>query len=494
MKTSCFSLRKLGPCFYVVCGLCVALVLFYLCVNLWPCAPWDMGDSSCFYPARAKVKSNNDTVSEMDHIAATDCNCTESAKIGREGHLLNNLQHTASHQAERPQKSINQSVVSAWTGTQSSSLHSSNAHQTQAHVGQQPVQDQGSKPQNADTPKLQMKVQPKTPTDPPFIGDKYTREDTIPQTNCSVSIRRRFPKTSFREKYLEWVPVLQWKKHGTEKEYHRLSQYNGAHGWSVLSFNTLKAALSLLNTTANQRMFDDWDSRSNKDKCIRCAVVGNGGILKDSKKGKEIDQHDYVFRTNGAVIKGFEEDVGSRTSFYTFSTNTMRNSMRSYAHVGYHGPPLSQETRYIFLPDHDRDYILLLAAVTHTPIETGPDRSKTPPTFFGDHVTAEKFKVYHPDFIRYIRNRFLRSRALKTNYRDLYRPSTGAVMLLAAVHTCDQVSAYGFMTPDYTKYSDHYYDTSYHKVVFYINHDLQLEMNLWQQLHKEGIIKLYMRQ
>lgn len=35
--------------------------------------------------------------------------------------------------------------------------------------------------------------------------------------------------------------------------------------------------------------------------------------------------------------------------------------------------------------------------------------------------------------------RFLRSSTLKTKYKDIYRPSTGAVMLLAALHTCDQV-------------------------------------------------------
>lgn len=35
--------------------------------------------------------------------------------------------------------------------------------------------------------------------------------------------------------------------------------------------------------------------------------------------------------------------------------------------------------------------------------------------------------------------RFLRSSTLKTKYKDIYRPSTGAVMLLAALHTCDKV-------------------------------------------------------
>lgn len=47
------------------------------------------------------------------------------------------------------------------------------------------------------------------------------------------------------------------------------------------------------------------------------------------------------------------------------------------------------------------------------------------------------------------------------------------------------------MTPDYRKYSDHYYDKSYRPVGFFINHDLRMEMSLWQQLHQEGLIRLY---
>ncbi|KAK1162289.1 alpha-N-acetylgalactosaminide alpha-2,6-sialyltransferase 2 [Acipenser oxyrinchus oxyrinchus] len=335
-------------------------------------------------------------------------------------------------------------------------------------------------------------------TEPPFIGDKYSQEDTR-SSDCPDNIPKKVLKsTLFKDKFLETVPILQWKKHATEKEYSRLKLYNGAHGWSVVPFDGKSIAagesLDLLNTTANQEMLDDWGSRANRPACVRCAVVGNGGILKGSQKGKEIDRHDYVFRTNGAVIEGFEKDVGSRTSFYTFSANTLRNSMLAYSSVGFRGPPKSEETRFIFLPDHDRDYLLLKAAVTHTPVKKGPEQSKSPPTQFGKDVRAEKFKMYHPDFIRYIRNRFLRAGILTTGNRDYYRPSTGATMLLAAVHTCDQVSAYGFMTSNYAKFSDHYYDDIYREVIFYINHDLKMEMRLWQQLHEAGIIQLYMRE
>uniref|UniRef100_UPI00398F354A alpha-N-acetylgalactosaminide alpha-2,6-sialyltransferase 2 isoform X1 n=2 Tax=Pristiophorus japonicus TaxID=55135 RepID=UPI00398F354A len=335
-----------------------------------------------------------------------------------------------------------------------------------------------------------------TTTEPPYLGDWYATDGTYLHSKCPENIRKRIANISeYDDVFLETIPVLQWNKHATEQEYKRMKRYNGAHGWGVINYEDLKDALSYLNTSANTFMFDDWEKRPNKTSvCIRCAVVGNGGILNGSRKGEEIDKHDYVFRANGAIIKGFEKDVGTRTSFYTFSTNTMKNSLSAYHRVGYTGLPQSEETRYIFLPDHDRDYYLVKAAITNTPIEKGRDQSKSPPTYFGEHAGAEKFKMYHPDFIRYVRNRFLRAGILKSRHRNIYRPSTGATMLIAAIHSCDQVSAYGFMTEDYARYSDHYYDRFFHKLVFYSNHDMRMEMRLWKKLHDYGIIKLYTKE
>ncbi|KAL3896819.1 MAG: hypothetical protein SGPRY_013186 [Prymnesium sp.] len=46
-----------------------------------------------------------------------------------------------------------------------------------------------------------------------------------------------------------------------------------------------------------------------------CAVVSNSGRLIGSKLGKKIDAHDAVFRLNEATVEGFEEDVGTKTTF-----------------------------------------------------------------------------------------------------------------------------------------------------------------------------------
>ncbi|KAM9463270.1 alpha-N-acetylgalactosaminide alpha-2,6-sialyltransferase 2-like [Clarias gariepinus] len=353
-------------------------------------------------------------------------------------------------------------------------------------------QEEVTKPKKPTKPAKPI-TKPAKPTEPDFFGDRYTMDDYLPQTSCPNSIRKRMLQTDFGKKFLANVSILQWAKHFSDKEYERLRSHYGAHGWGSVSIEVLKKSLFILNTSANHLMFDDWEMRQNGSQCIRCAVVGNGGILNGSGKGREIDQNHYVFRTNGAIFKGFEDDVGARTSFYTFSTNTLRNSIRTYKSLGFDGPPKSKETKYIFLPDHDRDYILMKSAVMHTTVDSGPEQGVEPKQYFGDDVTAEKFKMYHPDFIRYLRNRFLHSQTLNTKYKNIYRPSTGAVMLLAAVHACDEVNAYGFITPDYKKYSDHYYDKSYQKLHFYANHDMDMELKLWQRLHKLKLINLYMR-
>nr|XP_047906308.1 alpha-N-acetylgalactosaminide alpha-2,6-sialyltransferase 2-like [Anser cygnoides] len=257
---------------------------------------------------------------------------------------------------------------------------------------------------------------------PPGLGGFF-----FPDSECPSSIRKRIAATEFGAAFLATVPVLQWAQHAREEEYRRLRRYAGAHGWKNVSWDggagrrgaglpplhpphahspglppVLKASLSLLNTSASGLLSD---SRQASAPCVRCAVVGNGGILNGSRMGPAIDAHHHVFRVNGAITAGFERDVGNRTSFYVFSTNTMMNSLSSYAADGFKHPPQTPETCYVFLPDHDRDYLLLRAALTRQRVDRGRDKGAWPQDYFGQDLRAEKFRMLHPDFIRYLRNR-----------------------------------------------------------------------------------------
>ncbi|XP_062508013.1 alpha-N-acetylgalactosaminide alpha-2,6-sialyltransferase 3-like [Corticium candelabrum] len=51
-----------------------------------------------------------------------------------------------------------------------------------------------------------------------------------------------------------------------------------------------------------------------KMKCQDCALISSSGRILGQKKGSEIDKTDCVFRMNAAPVKGFETDVGQKTS------------------------------------------------------------------------------------------------------------------------------------------------------------------------------------
>ncbi|XP_018612283.1 alpha-N-acetylgalactosaminide alpha-2,6-sialyltransferase 2 isoform X2 [Scleropages formosus] len=283
------------------------------------------------------------------------------------------------------------------------------------------------------------------------------------------------------------VPVLMWATDLHPSVWHRLQNHWPPYGWKGLPPNVVNATLTLLKDSSGL-LFDRGSLH-----CVRCAVVGNGGILKGSKQGKAINSHHFVFRVNGAITKGFEEDVGTKTNFYGFTTNTMKNSLLSYQAAGFNKVPQGQDVHYVFIPADIRDYEMLKAGVKGIPVISGVDEGDEPSRYFGHSPALQKFKMLHPDFVTYIKERFLKSPLLESMFPNLYMPSTGALMLMTALHTCDKVSAYGFITKNYQNFSDHYFDKVKQPLVFYANHDMLMESRLWADLHAREVMWLYTR-
>ena len=69
------------------------------------------------------------------------------------------------------------------------------------------------------------------------------------------------------------------------------------------------------------------------------------------------------FRVNTALTKGYEEDVGTKTSFYCFTPITLTNTLAASGKFGFKSPPGNEDVRYVFFADNVWTYQLLNAYI-----------------------------------------------------------------------------------------------------------------------------------
>ncbi|XP_068578413.1 ST3 beta-galactoside alpha-2,3-sialyltransferase 8 isoform X2 [Cebidichthys violaceus] len=208
------------------------------------------------------------------------------------------------------------------------------------------------------------------------------------------------------------------------------------------------------------------DFRPLPSTCRSCAVVGNSGNLRQSGNGNLIDSHNSVFRMNKAVTRGFEKDVGNRTTYHFLYPESAVDVA--------HGVGL------ILLPFKLRDLEWLTSALSTGQVKMTYMRVK-------DRVEADKDKVLvvNPAFFKYANDRW-------TEGHGRY-PSTGMLAIIFALHTCDQVSVFGYGADQQGNWH-HYWEENRYAGAFRKTgvHSADFETQIIQQLAKEGKISLHL--
>ncbi|NXI03865.1 SIA4B sialyltransferase, partial [Pachycephala philippinensis] len=175
----------------------------------------------------------------------------------------------------------------------------------------------------------------------------------------------------------------------------------------------LQAIIQQLFTVLWAPTADAWDPSH----CKTCVVVGNLGQLKGSSHGLLIDAHDWVLRMNTAKIASFELDVGMRTTHHSMHPESAVN--------------LRPDVHLVLVPFKPLDLQWVTSAfstgeLTHTYVRVK------------QFIKADRNKVLilSPALLKYIHDNW-------TQHHGQY-PSTGFTALLFALHTCQQVSVFGF--------------------------------------------------
>ncbi|XP_026034085.1 alpha-N-acetylgalactosaminide alpha-2,6-sialyltransferase 1-like isoform X2 [Astatotilapia calliptera] len=319
------------------------------------------------------------------------------------------------------------------------------------------------------------------------FDDVYNQDAPPRPTACAQSLRNSDDE-NFKKAFLPNIRLFLHKDNINMSEWNRLSHFNNPFGFMEFKYDDVMKSVKLIPKPKEPLLLP----KPGGDGCVRCAVVGTGGILNGSKKGVEIDGHDYVFRMNGAITKGFEEDVGNKTSVYVHTAHSITSSRYILKKHGYKAAPHDEGIKYVMIPEGMRDYQWLEGLLKGEKVSAGPYRNRLPRTYYSGQYNESRFYVLHQDFLRYVRNRFLKSPNLNKRYWARVRPTNGAFTLFLALHTCDTVDAYGFMSEEFKKYSNYYYDKYVKtRVVFYSNHDYIQEKNTWKNLHNSKILNLY---
>ncbi|XP_014858575.1 PREDICTED: alpha-N-acetylgalactosaminide alpha-2,6-sialyltransferase 1-like [Poecilia mexicana] len=318
--------------------------------------------------------------------------------------------------------------------------------------------------------------------------DIYNLDAPLTPTICPQSLRNSKDE-DFQKVFLPNIRMFLHKDNFNIREWNRLSHFNNPFGFMGFKYNDVMPVVKLIPKPKEPLLLP----KPGGDGCVHCAVVGTGGILNGSKMGAEIDAHDYVFRMNGAVINGYEEDVGTKTSVYVHTAHSITTSLEIFKEYGYKSAPHDEGIKYVLIPEGLRDFQWLQGLLKGEKVSSGEYQDQEPRAYYSGQFSEDRFYVLHQDFLRYVRNRYLSSNDLSGDYWAIVRPTNGAFTLFVALHTCDTVSAYGFMTEDYSKYSNYYAEKLLSEVTFYINHDLILEKNLWKSFHDKKILKLYQR-
>ncbi|XP_041445044.1 st3Gal-III protein isoform X3 [Xenopus laevis] len=235
--------------------------------------------------------------------------------------------------------------------------------------------------------------------------------------------------------------------------------------------NLIKAILA---ATKEYRLKPALDSLN----CRRCIIVGNGGVLANKSLGSKIDEYEVVVRLNSAPVKGFEKDVGSKTTLRITYPEGAIQKLEQY----------EKDSIFVLAGFKWQDFKWLKYIVYKEKVSASDGFWKSVAT----RVPREphEIRILNPYFIQEAAFSFI---GLPFNNGLMGRgniPTLGSVAITMALHNCDEVAVAGFgYDMNLPNAPLHYYETIKMAAIKESwTHNIQKEKEFLKKLVKARVI------
>eukprot|EP00064_Thunnus_orientalis_P018942 superscaffoldBa00004538_g19051 len=268
------------------------------------------------------------------------------------------------------------------------------------------------------------------------IYPKLEKLDCPPKKIGRISQYCKFPKGNMENRFTKLAPMFLDPNY---KRFLKIGDYSPPFGIKSQE----KIIDILLSATKSYGLGEELDSMS----CKTCIIVGNGGILANRSLGQRIDEFDVVVRLNEAPVKGFEKDVGSKT---TMRITYPEGAIQKTEHY---------ETQSLFVLSAFKalDFRWLRHMVFNQRLHSTDGFWKS----VARYVPREPkdMRILNPYFIQEASFKLI---GLPHNNGQMGRgniPTLGAVAITMALHNCDEVAVAGFGYNMSTPHAPlHYYE------------------------------------
>ncbi|XP_024133188.1 CMP-N-acetylneuraminate-beta-galactosamide-alpha-2,3-sialyltransferase 4 [Oryzias melastigma] len=232
--------------------------------------------------------------------------------------------------------------------------------------------------------------------------------------------------------------------------------------------------LKVLAATANY----DMPAHIENLDCRTCVVVGNGFSIKNSSLGRLINTYDVVIRLNDAPVRGYEEDVGNKTTMRIFYPESASSNPRVHN---------EEDTLMVMVPFKPHD-LRWLKEMLYDEKRDSRGFWKPPPLIWLGH--RSKVRVLDPYFMHQTAKKLLHIPFPPKIKQNSFQPTTGFLAVFVALNYCDVVHIAGFGYPPKSDQQQpiHYYGSHTMKAMKYSSHNVGREAQALKKLEDSAAI------